>query len=72
VRRHMRRPSWSVWPAGGACPARKLVVIWDNAPCHIAKVVTAHSDELGDRVGSSYLAISPDHHPIERLCDRDS
>jgi hypothetical protein len=25
----------------------KVVVTWDNAPCHIAKVVTGHAAELG-------------------------
>ena len=63
-----RATSWSGWPAGGpACPGR-LVVIWDNAPCHIAKVVTAHAEELG--IELVFLpGYSPDLNPIERLWD---
>jgi len=32
------------WRAG---PPEKVVVIWDNAPCHVARVVTGHAEELG-------------------------
>jgi len=46
----------------------KVVVIWDNAPCHVAKVVTAHAEELG--VELVFLpGYSPDLNPIERLWD---
>ena len=44
----------------------KLVVIWDNAPCHIARVVTAHAEELGIEV-INLPWYSPDLNPIERL-----
>ena len=46
----------------------KIVVIWDNAPCHTAKVVKAKAAELG--VELIYLpGYSPDLNPIERLWD---
>ena len=46
----------------------KVVVIWDNAPCHIAKVVTGHAAELG--IELVFLpGYSPDLNPIERLWD---
>ncbi|HKB39797.1 MAG TPA: IS630 family transposase [Gemmataceae bacterium] len=44
----------------------RLVVIWDNAPCHIAKVVKAKAAELG--IELVYLpGYSPDLNPVERL-----
>jgi hypothetical protein len=44
----------------------KIVVIWDNAPCHVAKVVKAKAAELG--IELVYLpGYSPDLNPIERL-----
>jgi len=46
----------------------KVVVIWDNAPCHIARVVTGHAEELG--IELVFLpGYSPDLNPIERLWD---
>ena len=46
----------------------RLVVIWDNAPCHTAKVVKAKAAELG--IELVYLpGYSPDLNPIERLWD---
>jgi transposase len=44
----------------------KIVVIWDNAPCHIAKVVQAHAEELGIEL-VALPGYSPDLNPIERL-----
>ena len=53
------------WPAGRP---GKIVVIWDNAPCHVARVVQAHAAELG--IESVALpGYSPDLNPIERLWD---
>jgi transposase len=53
------------WRAGE--PGRP-VVIWDNAPCHTAKVVKAKAAELG--IELVYLpGYSPDLNPIERLWD---
>jgi transposase len=52
------------WRAGKG----KVVVIWDNAPWHVAKVVKAKAKELG--IELVYLpAYSPDLNPIERLWD---
>ena len=46
----------------------RVVVIWDNAPCHRAKVVKAEAAELG--IELIYLpGYSPDLNPIERLWD---
>ncbi|WP_435006510.1 transposase [Tundrisphaera lichenicola] len=43
-------------------------MIWNNAPCHIAKVVTGHAEELG--VELVFLpCYSPDLNPIERQWD---
>jgi transposase InsO family protein len=48
--------------------AGRLVVIWDNAPCHTAKVVKAEAARLG--IELTYLpGYSPDLNPIERLWD---
>jgi hypothetical protein len=53
------------WRAG---KVGRLVVIWDNAPCHTAKVVKAKAAELG--IELVYLpGYSPDLNPIERLWD---
>jgi transposase len=53
------------WRAG---KKGRLVVIWDNAPCHIAKIVKAEAKRLG--IGLVYLpGYSPDLNPIERLWD---
>ena len=44
----------------------KIVVIWDNAPCHAARAVKARAAELG--IELVYLpGYSPDLNPIERL-----
>ena len=46
--------------------AGKLVVIWDNAPCHTAKVVKAEAARLG--IELVFLpGYSPDLNPIERM-----
>jgi transposase len=46
----------------------KIVVIWDNAPWHIAQVVKAHAEELGIEL-VALPGYSPDLNPIERLWD---
>ena len=53
------------WRAG--LPGQ-IVVIWDNAPCHIAQVVQAHAEELGIEL-VALPGYSPDLNPIERLWD---
>jgi transposase len=53
------------WRAGK--PGR-LVLVWDNAPCHVAEVVTAEADRLGIEV-VRLPGSSPDLNPIERLWD---
>lgn len=53
------------WRAG--LPGR-VVVIWDNAPCHIAKMVTGHAAERGLEL-VALPGYSPDLNPIERLWD---
>jgi len=53
------------WRAGR--PGR-LVMIWDNAPCHVAKVVKAEAARLGIEV-VNLPGYSPDLNPIERLWD---
>lgn len=51
------------WRAG---KSGRIVVIWDNAPCHTAKAVKAEAKELG--IELVYLpGYSPDLNPIERL-----
>ncbi len=51
------------WRAG---KKGKVVIIWDNAPCHIAKAVKAKAAGLG--IELVYLpGYSPDLNPIERL-----
>jgi hypothetical protein len=53
------------WRAG---QQGKVVIIWDNSPCHIARVVKAKAVELG--IELVYLpGYSPDLNPIERLWD---
>ena len=46
--------------------AGELVVIWDNAPCHTAKVVKAEAARLGIEL-VNLPGYSPDLNPIERL-----
>ncbi len=50
------------WRAG---KQGRLVLVWDNAPCHVAKVVRA---EVGIEV-VNLPGYSPDLNPIERLWD---
>jgi transposase len=46
----------------------RLVLIWDNAPCPVARVVKAEAARLG--IELVYLpGYSPDLNPIERLWD---
>lgn len=53
------------WRAG---KKGRIVLIWDNAPCHVAKVVKAEAARLG--IALVYLpGYSPDLNPIERLWD---
>ena len=53
------------WRSG--LPGR-VVIIWDNAPCHISRMVSGHAAELGiDLV--ALPGYSPDLNPIERLWD---
>ncbi len=47
---------------------KPIVVIWDNAPCHVAKVVQGHAAELGVEL-VPLPGYSPDLNPIERLWD---
>ena len=44
----------------------KIVVIWDNAPCHIACVGKAQAAELGIEL-VALPGYSPDLNPIEGL-----
>jgi transposase len=44
----------------------RLVLIWDNAPCHVAKIVTAEAARLGIEI-INLPSYSPDLNPIERL-----
>jgi transposase len=54
------------WRAG--LPGQ-VVVIRDNAPCHTARMVRGHAEELG--IELVFLpGYSPDPNPIERLWDR--
>jgi transposase len=53
------------WRAG---KRGRLVLIWDNAPCHVAKVVTAEAARLGIEI-VNLPGYSPDLNPIERLWD---
>jgi len=53
------------WRAG---KKGRLVLIWDNAPCHVAKMVTAEAARLGIEV-VKLPGYSPDLNPIERLWD---
>jgi transposase len=46
----------------------RLVLIWDNAPCHVAKRVTAEAARLGVEI-VNLPGYSPDLNPIERLWD---
>jgi transposase len=53
------------WRAG---KGGRLVLIWDNAPCHVAKVATAEAERLGIEI-VRLPGYSPDLNPIERLWD---
>ena len=53
------------WRAG---QRGRLVVIWDNAPCHRAKAVKAKAARLGIEL-VPLPGYSPDLNPIERLWD---
>lgn len=53
------------WRAG---KKGRLVLIWDNAPCHVAKVVREEAARLGIAV-VRLPGYSPDLNPIERLWD---
>ena len=53
------------WRAG---KEGRLVLIWDNAPCHVAKGVTAEAARLGVEI-VNLPGYSPDLNPIERLWD---
>src|SRR5262249_39193053 len=53
------------WRAG---QKGRLVLILDNAPCHVAKVVTAEAARLGITI-VKLPGYSPDLNPIERLWD---
>jgi transposase len=46
----------------------RRVLVGDNAPCHVAKVVTAEAARLGIEV-VNLPGYSPDLNPIERLWD---
>jgi transposase len=53
------------WRAG---KRGRLVLIWDDAPCHVAKVVTAEAARWGIEI-VRLPGYSPDLNPIERLWD---
>jgi transposase len=53
------------WRAG---KKGRLVLVWDNAPGHVAKVVTAEAARLEIEV-VNLPGYSPDLNPIERLWD---
>ncbi len=53
------------WRAG---KKGRLVLIWDNAPCHVAKAVKAEAARLGIEL-VNLPGYSPDLNPIERLWD---
>ena len=44
------------------------MLIWDNAPCHVAKIVRAEAARLGIEI-VNLPGYSPDLNPIERLWD---
>ncbi|WP_435006485.1 transposase [Tundrisphaera lichenicola] len=44
------------------------MIIWDNAPCHIAWMVQGHAEELGIEL-IPLPGYSPDLNRIERLWD---
>ena len=46
----------------------RVVVIWDDAPCHTAEVVKAEAERLGIEL-VHLPGYSPDLNPIERLWD---
>jgi transposase len=46
----------------------RLVLVWDNAPCHVAKAVTVEAARLGVDV-VNLPGYSPHLNPIERLWD---
>jgi transposase len=53
------------WRAG---QKGRLVLIWDNAPCQVAKIVTTEAARLGIEIVNR-PGYSPDRNPIERLWD---
>jgi transposase len=55
----------AVWRVG---QKGRLVLIWDNAPCHVAQRVTAEAARLGIAIVNR-PGYSPDLNPIERLWD---
>jgi transposase len=55
----------AAWRAG---KKGRLVLIWDNAPCHVAKIVAAEAARLGIEI-VNLPGYSPDLNPIERLWD---
>jgi transposase len=55
----------AAWRAG---KKGRLVLIWDNAPCHVAKIVTTEAARLGIEI-VNLPGYSPDLNPIERLWD---
>ena len=46
----------------------QVVIIWDNTPCQIARMVQGHAAELGIEL-LAFPGYSPDLNPIERLRD---
>jgi transposase len=53
------------WRAG---TKGRLVLIWDNAPCHVAQLVRAEAARLGIDI-VNLPGYSPDRNPVERLWD---
>jgi hypothetical protein len=53
------------WRAG---KEGRLVLVWEDAPCHVAEVATAEAARLGIEV-VNLPGYSPDLNPVERLWD---